>query len=891
MGRVIKSLLDGLPSGARFYRCAFQINPYDYIQRYNKTVEFRDEQSYNNAIVNACLESGIEIIAVTDHYRVKSGYSLVKKAREAGIFVFHGFEAVTKDGVHLLCLFDPSTEIQSLERILGDCGIHTDHEASPNGKYDVIEHLEEAQERHGAVCIAAHVASDGGLLRVLSGQARVNAWMAPHLLACSLPGPISDAPAGIRPILENKNTDYKRTRPVAVINAQDVSGPEDLAKSGASCFIKMSQVSIEGLRQAFLDPESRIRLISDPVPEEHTELLGMAWQGGFLDEGAIRFNENLNVLIGGRGTGKSTVVESLRYVLGLEPLGDEARKTHEGIIRHVLGSGTKISLLVRSQHPTKHDYLIERTIPNPPIVRDENGNIINLTPEDIIGSMEIYGQHEIAELARSKEKRTRLLDRFVEVDFTLDEQKKNLKRQLERTRIQIVETYKEIRQVEEKLATLPGLEETLRRFQEAGLEEKLKEQSLLVREERIIKTADERLNPIRELFEQLQKQTVIDRAFLSPKALEDLPGKEILDKANVILEQLELNLGELINKMEKVILSAQSGLQEIRGQWTERKEVVLASYEQILRELQKTKVDGEEFIRLRRQIEDLQPLKERQEALKHNLTEVENERRRFLLEWEEVKAEEIRCLTRAAKKVNKKLRDLVSVEIVATGAREPLIELLREGVGGRLSETINIIQRHTDLSLLEFVAACREGGEALSRKFGIPTTQAERIIQAGEELLFQIEELELPPTTTIKLNIAAEEGDHHWQTLEELSTGQKATAILLLLLLESQAPLVVDQPEDDLDNRFIMDSIVPKMREEKRRRQFVFATHNANIPVIGDAEMIVGLFATGEPDQGKSRISPEYMGSIDTKAVREMVEDVLEGGKDAFETRRMKYGF
>ncbi|HBK69025.1 MAG TPA: hypothetical protein DDZ91_10310, partial [Firmicutes bacterium] len=71
----------------------------------------------------------------------------------------------------------------------------------------------------------------------MSGQARVNAWMAPHLLACSLPGPISDAPAGIRPILENKNTDYKRTRPVAVINAQDVSGPEDLAKSGASCFI------------------------------------------------------------------------------------------------------------------------------------------------------------------------------------------------------------------------------------------------------------------------------------------------------------------------------------------------------------------------------------------------------------------------------------------------------------------------------------------------------------------------------------------------------------------------------------------------------------------------------------------------------------------------------
>ena len=104
-----------------------------------------------------------------------------------------------------------------------------------------------------------------------------------------------------------------------------------------------------------------------------------------------------------------------------------------------------------------------------------------------------------------------------------------------------------------------------------------------------------------------------------------------------------------------------------------------------------------------------------------------------------------------------------------------------------------------------------------------------------------VEELDLPPTTKIELNVAAEGQTPVWQALEELSTGQKATAVLLLLLLESEAPLVVDQPEDDLDNRFITEGIVPKMREEKRRRQFVFSTHNANIPVLGDAELIVGL--------------------------------------------------
>ena len=115
--------------------------------------------------------------------------------------------------------------------------------------------------------------------------------------------------------------------------------------------------------------------------------------------------------------------------------------------------------------------------------------------------------------------------------------------------------------------------------------------------------------------------------------------------------------------------------------------------------------------------------------------------------------------------------------------------------------------------------------------------------------------------------------------------------MLLLLLLDSDAPLVIDQPEDDLDNRFITEGVVPRIREEKRRRQFVFSTHNANIPVLGDAELILGLHASGEAFGGRAFISPEHMGSIDSTSVRALVEEVLEGGKNAFETRRRKYGF
>jgi hypothetical protein len=341
----LKEALD-LPSGARFFRCALQVNPFAYLKRHAKTGRFQNEAEYNAAMIKACREADIEVIGVTDHYRVQESTGLIKAAREAHIFAFLGFEAVTKDGVHFLCLFDPDKDAAALERLIGECGIHNLTELSPSGDKDCLELL-DAAKRWGGICIAGHVAADGGgLLKKLSGQPRIKVWRSPDLLACALAGPLDQAPENLRPILSNKDGAHRRDRPVAIINAQDVNGPDDLKAPGSSCYIKMSKVSVEGLRQAFLDPESRIRLHSDDAPEPHVEFLAMSWEGGFLGDTAVHLNENLNVLVGGRGTGKSTMIESLRYVLGLDPLGDDARKAHEGVIRYLLRSGTKISLLV-----------------------------------------------------------------------------------------------------------------------------------------------------------------------------------------------------------------------------------------------------------------------------------------------------------------------------------------------------------------------------------------------------------------------------------------------------------------------------------------------------------------------------------------------------------------
>jgi len=885
----IKRALEA-PSGARFFRCALQVNPHDYLIRNNKPTKFESEDGYNEAIVAACLADQVEAIAVTDHYRVKSSRSLVSAAGRAGIHVFPGFEAVTKDGIHVLCLFQPGTAQDILERYIGNCGIHDDTKASPQGNFDAQELLAEVK-KWGGIAIAAHVDAKGGLLHQLRGGTTATTWVSDELIACAMAIPLDQMPANVKQILDNKDPSYQRQRRMAVIHAEDVVSPEQIAGPCASSWIKMSTVSIEGLRQAFLDPESRIRLSKDAIPEEHTELAAIAWEGGFLDGASVHFNENLNVLIGGRGAGKSTIVESIRYALGLDPLGVDSAKSHEGIIRQVLRAGTKVSLAVRSYRPAPSAFLIERTVPNPPIVRDNDGSVMNLRPLDILPQVEVFGQHEISEVSKSQEMLTRLLHRFVTRDPSLASRKLELSSELEKSRRRIVDTSKELAAVRERLATLPGLEETLIRYRAAGLEERLREQSLIVREERLLRASQERTAPVREILERLRSDFPLDTALVAPSALADLPGRDILDDAHAALNKLNDAMSRLSSDVQSALAAFDRDLAEVQKRWNARRDEVQSEYEAILRDLQRSSIDGEEFIRLQRQIEELRPLKEREGVLSRALAEHQDKRRNLLAEWEDVKARTFRELEKAAQNVSRQLQGRVLVKVQHAGNREPLFALLRSQIGGRLDVAERMLRMRDGLSLSELADAIRSGGAEVERKFSIPRAQADRVASASPEVTMSIEELDLEPTTEIQLNVASDPQPPQWVTLADLSTGQKATAVLLLLLLDSSAPLVVDQPEDDLDNRFITDGVVPKMRQGKRQRQFIFSTHNANIPVLGDAELIIGLVARGEAGTGHAEIPADLLGSIDSAGAREFAEEILEGGRDAFELRRLKYGF
>ena len=200
-----------LPAGAVFHRCALQVNPHHYGGTFRGQAAAGDVAMHARAIVDKALELNISVLAITDHNDVSSVPAFRAAAAGHALHVFPGFELSSTDGVHVFCIFPPDSSQNRLERFLGAFGI-TDTSPSSDLSSMAFERILATVREQGGVTVAAHVTSDqGGMLRVLRGQARIRAWRNKHLLAVQIPGLVADLPQDLRQIVENSNPDYRRS--------------------------------------------------------------------------------------------------------------------------------------------------------------------------------------------------------------------------------------------------------------------------------------------------------------------------------------------------------------------------------------------------------------------------------------------------------------------------------------------------------------------------------------------------------------------------------------------------------------------------------------------------------------------------------------------------------
>lgn len=864
-------------AGARWIRAALQVNPFTYEGRNSPKKFFSDEAAYNSALLDTCQEMGISMIAVTDHWCVDSAAGLIAAAEDRGIVALPGFEANSSEGIHILVIFEAGTPIATIDAAIGRCGATPGCNNGTTGEpfAKIMEHMTAA----GALPVPAHVnVEPAGLLTTRSGQPLAMMILHEDLHAIGV-SPNAEL-AKDQEAVVNGSGIFERVHPLAVIHADDVMGPRQLRQPGASTWFKVSSCSLESLKLAVRTPETRVSL-DDPQSKPQPRIKSVSWVGGYFDGVTVPISSDLTALIGGRGAGKSTVIESIRYALEIQPISAQMVLDHKAIVDQVLNVGTIVRVEVESVAPTLQSYTIQREVPHPPVVLDSAGIRTSLAPADVIGAVEVFGQHELAELSGDSDSIAKLIRRFngsVGEDPALEDVRKRLRENREELRK--AEDAKV--ELEEELAQADRLEEQLDRYKETDVPGKLRGHEQITLDQAVFTEGKSRIAAARTLLDQYLKSASLTNLDAVIDNIDGAPQMERLSRVKTTLEDLRRVLEELGDQAAAAINAAQAEIQAAQADWEAATSVEREGYGEVLRSLADEGLDPGKYIAAKKRLASIKTAAPRLDANAKVIRELLEARSGMLDELCAHETDATERLLEAIRSANNAAGGVVVVKPMPAKDRSHVVDLIKAKVSGQRTQIVAAVLEPT-FSPQALAEAIRAGTEELA-KLGIRGAQASNLLGVGEELARELEELTLSLGVEVLLMIDRLQG---LRSLDQLSKGQRATALLLLLLSASDAPLIIDQPEDDLDNNFIYKGVVRHLRELKGKRQIIASTHNANVPVLGDAELIVVL----ENDGDHGRPSDSGVGSLDDRTIRSLAENILEGGPAAFNARQHLYGF
>jgi ABC-type Mn2+/Zn2+ transport system ATPase subunit len=648
----------------------------------------------------------------------------------------------------------------------------------------------------------------------------------------------------------------------------------------------------DGLRIALEEADTRVR-IEDEIPLTVPFIEGVHFDGGFLADQAIHFSPNLTCIIGGRGSGKSTAFEALRLLGGYGP--PESGSVVDSDIWPDL-----VTLFYRDQTGEQH------------IVSQGKDSEIENVGDPITGSIsfpiESYRQGETHTISKKAQgdplALLTFLDRLIAVEpaIALED---DVRTKLDGLNPEIEKATRlvaEIPACERDLALKRGQVERLKK--DRG-EEIIKLQQRLESERRIRNTIDSSLT---ELQSTKSLQAVMDIA----KGIREVVNA---DNIKVGAPEVASILTETINYETSVSGVAGSLKQataayavRVRAQLVTWKAKEVTTTSQIEAKKKELLAAG---IRLdmpfiQKLIGDEARVTERLRAImtwKPRLETLQKQRIELLRDRWAARARVAATRSAFAAKASEALKGTLSDIFVSLKYEENALcaegeRLIIDVMGWRTLQQLKATALMTQLTLPvlmdcvkrkktnAIVALRNSAGQAIFLQ-GEADVLIERL--NDPQLQSQLETVAVHdcPMLNVTKRISNASGQQQYvpREFKRLSLGQQQSVLLALMLTsESTAPLIVDQPEDNLDSEFIYKTLVPVIRMAKERRQVIVVTHNANIAVLGDAEQIIVLKATSEHALITSR------GSIDEPRTRDEACAILEGSREAFERRARIYG-
>lgn len=862
---------DFFSHGGRWVRADFHLHT-------RRDREFKDagsEQDFVAHYIAALKQADIRVGVITNHNKFDRDEfrALRKAAKKEAIYLMPGVELSVRDGsngIHTLVVFheDWVDNRESADHITSFLGVafagQTNYDSSNarsnHGLIETIRELDKFEKDY--LLIFAHVEEDNGLWEALDGG-RITE-LGKNELFCSRTAAFQK--------VRTRDTREKVKGWLGAWYPSEVEGSDpktlDEIGRGEPTFIKIGAFTFEAVQFA-LKPGAD-RLSNKAIQRQvHSCVRSVSFQGGILDGKRIDLSDEMNCLIGIRGSGKSAILECLRFALEL-PLPESTEeldlKYKQDLVRFALGSGGKVVVEVEDAQGQR--YEIRRIL-------NERADVYfdgELRPGVRIPLKNplFFGQKELVKRGEGSEREL--------VERLLGSKLDAVRREISTQRQKVVDVLTNL----DKLKDLDVLEQEyqskkkdsefrLDLFRRYQVEEQLRRQvefnADVTNVRRIVEAAEAFFRSF-DVFlrEQETELTALPR-------LESKENADIMKEINAIVDRIR----RAPAMARQVLSESRNDSRALRNTFEElerRRETLKDEFAAIERQLsdQLKQASGvsirpDDFVKLNAELQKAKLALEEIAKRRTRKSALRDELLRELKRLSDLWHKEFKEIEVEIKKLNDSQSALRIVPQYKGDKAAFVKELQNHFKGSRLREATlqGVLDQHADfISVYEALdAICNslgESGDVFRRYFN----------EAKASLLTW----QVPNIFRI---------EYHGKELRDHSLGQRASALILFILSQRDNDvIVIDQPEDDLDNQTIFEDVIKLVRTLKNSIQFIFATHNANFPVLGDAEQVGACSFTG-------RSADIRVGSIDEPGIQKAIVSIMEGGHEAFARRKEIY--
>lgn len=936
-----------MDKGAHFYRCDFQVHsPRDLAWKGASYTELDDRKAYAESFIKACREKGLNSVAITDHHDLcffkyfrdaaanEKQEEGTEVPEEEKIIVFPGLELTLNIPCQAIVIFDSNFPDTLLGQVLTVLAItpssDSEEKTAEVQRLDAITTLEQLKQKfdehdllRDRYIILPNVTSGGSDTLLRDGVA--NKYKTMPCVGGYLDGSIDKCSDGDLNILNGQVSHYGNKR-IALFQTSDSRSEDHKHFGEVSTWVKWAVPTAEALRQACLAQESRISQSKPQLPSVIIKSVH-ASNSEFMGPIDLAVNPQYTALIGSRGTGKSTILEYLRWALCDEHQHEEAVDGQSLAVRQrnlVENTLTKYDATVEVRFEVNGvPHMVRRRSKSGEVLlKIAQGELEACTPEDIrtLLPIQAYSQKQLSRVGVRVDE----LDRFVrsgiktELD-TISSQARSIVSKIRQIYSSVRRKQNIANSIREDRLNLESLTQQAQTIRGSltGLSE---EQQALIAKQQLYLNGDLLVDGWKEEAKDISRSieglVAALEAFPAEidESLKQLAEIEILEQLREVITGQGDALLALLKDADASIKAVVNPEGEFTGDsksrfdvWKAAKDTfnqqynvakgAASSHETQLKTLSELEEKiGEISRRIDRASKELESLGKPEEEFSELRGEwVDLHKKRGDL-YEEQCSKLTELSGGAIRATALKGADISSIEellksaIKGSGLRAQKIDDFLENVsssddpiaawGIALHELEQLSYRTPDEN---------EDGDSSDTPnllaFGFATADLTKLAN------------KLTPETWLELVLTPMEDNtiFDYQTkegeyipFEHASAGQQATALLFTLLNQSGPPLIIDQPEDDLDNQIIFD-IVTRIWNAKTCRQIIFSSHNANLVVNGDAELVVCCDYRIAGDYSRGYVANE--GAIDIPEIRDSIKTVMEGGEKAFKLRLDKYGF